>query len=277
MSINITIDNNSSFATVTLKENNVNTSKKVPLSTILTLFNSLSTVAKDTGYLSSNLLREVSNQTCSRAFFFKEFVSELKFNTREDRSYIKKSNPHGIKQDGSILIIPDFKHRNVLGFITNSNTDAFNPSFYKIYHAIPDIFNNVNDKTKLVAMFPNQFTSYICWPNDFDKKILAERDATTQATFISKYLTTNFNSDLFNTTFSKTKLAPLEKELDTFFSEVLTSCSSFKSFYSEHHVLSFYLIYYFISNIKGLNPANYTNDDSHTTLGRLFANSTSSN
>ena len=270
MTININIEDTQNYATVLLTQEGKTNSKKVPLNSLFETFQSLISAEKDTGFLHPNLLREVVKTTVCRAFYYKEFFTDFKFSFQRTPN-LRSNNKYGIKilrddTDREYLLIPDFKFTNILGFISNSNTDAFNPSFYQIYSVTPNLFGGIDDNSKIVRFFPNQFDDHICWPNSFNKDILKTRDINIQATFVSQYLTSKFNSDLFREALPTNKLEPYAAELDVFFQEVLSSTS--RQALERDSVCWFYLVYYFLVTIKNIEPAVLGND--RGTVKRLF-------
>lgn len=266
MTIDIKIENNAQMATVKVSADGKTESKKVPLNILFEVFQSMVSAQKDTGYLTPNLLREVVKNTVCRAYYFKEFVTDFKYTTGRER--IRRGNKYGItyNEDGNLVVIPNFKFTNIVGFISNSNTDAFNPSFYQIYSVTTNLFGSVDDNSKLVRFFPNQFDDHICWPNTFNKDILKNRDLKIQSTFVTQYLDSKFNTDLFRHQLDRSKLRPWEEELDEFFNEVTGSDSD--DFRGRDEVLWFYLTYFFLVTIKNIEPATMASD--HGTIKQLF-------
>lgn len=268
MTININIEDAKNYATVLLTNEGKTVSKKIPLTSLFESFQTLISAEKDTGYLTSNLLREVVKNTVCRAFYFKEFVTDFKYSTRRD--YIRSSNKYNIKYINndreSYLFIPNFKFTNILGFISNSNTESFNPSFYQIYSVTPNMFGSITDESKLVRFFPNQFEDKICWADSFNKDILKTRDLAVQSSFVTQYLTSKFNSDLFREALRQSSLREYQTELDGFFREVCGETSS--TIRDRDSVGWFYLVYYFLVTIKNIEPAALAED--RGTLKRLF-------
>lgn len=272
--VSIQFQENSPIATVTVKNKTTQEIKKTDLPTVLNLISTLTSTDKDTGYLNSSLIREAVFKVSSRAFYLKAFPTEVKYTMREriDSRFIKSDNPFGIKVRDGRLIFPDFIFRDVVGFISNSNTDGFNPSFYKVYNAIPDMLGNITDSTQLVHMFPNQFAGNICWPDSFDKKILSTRNLLTQSSFVTQYLTSIFNADLFQNTISMSDARAYEKDFNLFLKDVLhpDHQMTFESLSENYSGIFLFLFYYFISNVKNLNPTILTKKSVRTTLGSLF-------
>lgn len=270
MTINITIEETSQHASVLLTKDGKVESKKISLPSLFETFNSLISAEKDTGYVPSSLLREVVKNTVCRAFYFKEFITDFKYTSRRDN--IRPNNKYNItivterSTDTRYILIPNFKFTNILGFISNSNTEAFNPSFYQIFSVCPNIFGTIDDSSKLVRFFPNQFDDHICWANTFNKDVLKSRDIQTQSTFVTQYLTSKFNTDLFRHKLMSTHLTPYSTELDEFLMEVTNK--NYSDLYSNDEVLCFYLTYYFLVTIKNIEPATIANDAG--TLGNLF-------
>lgn len=268
MTININIEETKDFATVLLTNDGKTISKKIPLTTLSESFQNLIAAQKDTGYLNPNLLREVVKNTVCRAFYFKEYITDFKYSSGRD--YIRAGNKFNIKyhrsNDESYMLIPNFKFTNILGFISNSNTEVFNPSFYQIYSVTPNIFGSIDDNSKLVRFFPNQFDENICWPREFNKDILKNRDLKIQSTFITQYLSSKFNTDLFRHKLKNDELRIYDTELDSFFQEVCGRTSS--QIKDQDSVGWFYLVYFFLVNIKNIEPAVLASDSG--TLKRLF-------
>lgn len=279
MSIKIEIKDQDSVATVQVVENNIAKTKQVTLESLLSLFNSLVGTKKDTGYLNSNLLREESNKISKRAFLFKEFITDFKVR-KTLILHIKADNKYGFKYekdglgDRDYLLIPGFTYRDIIGVICNSNTQAFNPSYYQIFCAHPNMFGTFDDNTKLTRFFPNQFNDHICWPNGFNKDILSNKDPVVQSSFITQYLSSKFNSDLFYYKFRNAKLSPFMEEFNTFAFEVFDihedyKDSAFSYLQSESQHVASFVMYYFLSNIKNINPATLC-DTMSMTLGGFF-------
>ncbi len=268
MTININIEQTKDFATVLLTNDGKTTSKKIPLTSLFETFQTLIAAERDTGYLTANLLRELVKNTVCRAFYYKEFITDFRYTTRHNM--IKRNNKYNIQyiseERNNHILIPNFKFTNILGFISNSNTEAFNPSFYQIYSVAPNLLGNVDDNSNLVRFFPNQFDDHICWPNDFDKDILKSRDMKIQSSFVTKYLSSKFNSDLFRTSLRDRELTPYASELDEFFREVCNKNSQQAK--EEDSVAWFYLVYYFLVNIKNIEPAVFA--DNRGNLKSLF-------
>lgn len=271
-SVTVQFQENSNVATITVKNKTTQEIKKTDIPTVLNLISTLTSNEKDTGYLNSSLIREAVRKVSSRAFYLKTFITPVMYRLREKDGFINPSNPFGIKEESGRLVFPDFIFRDIIGFISNSNTDKFNPSYYKIYNAVPDMLGSISDHTTLIPLFPNQFGNRICWPDSFDQGILAKRDPQVQSSFVTKYLTSIFNSDLLERYFDKKAFEPHEKEFNTFLNEVFNKDhkTDYKSLYDNYPGLFLFFAYYFLSNIKELTPANFTRKDYHVKLGSLF-------
>lgn len=265
MPITININEQKNTAQVLITEAGLTTSKNIPLHDLSEAFKNLTSARKDTGYLSNNLLREAVHNTVCRAYYYKEFITNFQYSMRSNMPEAK-SNKYGITiEPGSrpTLIIPNFKFTNIVGFISNSNTDAFNPSCYQILSVLPDIMGNVNDTSRTVRFFPNQWDSNICWPREFNQEILKNRNIVAQSTFVSQYLNSKFNSDLFEGKLDTSKLQPYKEELNEFFKEIFRLNSD--EIRSADNVGWFYLVYYFLVVIKNIEPTalaqnNYTSN-----------------
>lgn len=271
MTINILIPENSEHAELQVTTEGKTSVKKVKLNELFESFQNLVAAEKDTGYIHKNLLREVVKTTSCRAYFFKEFITTVRFRCSFDNGFIKK-NKYEInleRLDGyTYLTFPTFKFTNILGFISNSNTEAFNPSFYQIYSVIPDVFGNVNDSCRYTRMFPNQFDSNICWPSSFDKEILKNRDYAVQSTFVTQYLSSRFNTDLWNNVFERNIVEEGEnkREFNDFCLEVTGESSS--RLRDMDRAAWFFFAYYFLVNIKNIEPAAHC--QSRGTVRQLF-------
>lgn len=277
MTINITIDpEKGNVAKILTTKEGKTTSKIVPLDAISDAFKNLIPNAHDTGYITKNLLRELVVNTSCRAFYFPEYVTDFKY--QYNNSVRIKPNKYGIEvlnnfegRSDSVLFIPRFVFKNILGFISNSNTTAFNPSFYQVYSVVPNIFGEITDDSTLVRFFPNQFTDYICWPSGFDTKILKNRDAKMQSTFVTQYLSARFNNDLFNVKLRHNNNYVQENltEINNFFMEVTGKKS--EEVQEASKVLWFYLLYFFLTTVKNIEPAVIVpKNDANGTLGSLF-------
>lgn len=255
MTINITIEDTKNVASVLITRKGVTTSKKIQLNALSEAFQNLLTVEKDTGYISHNLIREVVKNTVCRAYYHKEFITDFKYTCRYTLTVKKnKYNIQVIDDNGRVtLLIPNFKYLNILGFISNSNTDAFNSSCYQVLSVVPNMFGEINDESKTVRFFPNQWDTNICWPSSFNKDVLNSRDISTQSTFVTQYLSSKFNTDLYDEKLRPNLVQKWIVELDEFFQEVLGTSSD--SFYSTDRVGWFYLTYYFLSTIQNIDPA----------------------
>ena len=279
MTINIKIKPSERFADVSLTDVNTKTTKvkKVLLPDLFGLLNNLTSGEKDTGYIPSNLLRERVRQSSARAYYIKEFETDLEYTGRR-RADVKTNNlPEGVTYESGKLVFKNFKFRNILAFINNSNTDSFNPSFYKIYNAVPSITGVVDDNTTITQMFTNQFSENICWPENFDKKILSNRNPTIQSAFVTQYLSSKFNSDLFPNAMRYDDLGGHRDEFRTFVLSILDypSDTTLDALTSHDQVILFFLGYYFLSNVKNINPAVYSRSENRTTLGAVFSNHSS--
>lgn len=270
MPIDIKIEETNNIATVLITQEGRTVSKKIPLNALSEAFQNLIAMEKDTGYLSGNILREVIKNSVCRVYYFKEFLTTFKYTIHRD--IIKTGNKYNITIDRlegrDTMIIPNFKFTNILGFISNSNTDAFNPSCYQILSVVPDLFGNINDESKTIRFFPNQWDTNICWPNEFNKNILSTRDINVQQTFVTQYLNSRFNSDLFRQKLEIRHLDPYKQELDLFFKEVANRTSY--EVYERDSVAWFFLTYFFLVTIKNIEPAALIN--SGTKLKSYFQN-----
>ena len=273
MSINITIQDNANFAELQLVDPTGKALvKKVKLPELVEAFQSTISPQRDTGYIHKNLLRDCVKNTSCRAYYFKEV--EVPVNFRLERDLRIKSNSHGIEiqrvRDYSYLHIPKFKFTNILGFISNSNTEAFNQSFYQIYSVIPNILGGVDDASRYARLFPNQFTERVCWPNGFDDTILRSRDYNRQSTFVTQYLSSRFNTDLWNNVFDRSVLERPEYK-DDFHNFLREVVSLSPAELRENNPYSlFFLSYYFLVTMKGVEPANHCSTIG--TVRDLFSN-----
>lgn len=271
MPININIEENNDLATVKITQEGKTVSKKIPINSLSESFQNLIALQKDTGYLSGNILREAVKNTVCRVYYFKEFVTTFRYSTH--REIVNKTNKYDItiqnEEGRDTLLIPNFKFTNILGFISNSNTDAFNPSCYQILSVVPDLFGNISDESKTVRFFPNQWETYICWPNNFNKEILSNRNINIQQTFVTQYLNSRFNTDLFRQRLEPSLVSTYKDELDTFFREISDRTS--QQIYERDSVGWFFLTYFFLVTIKNIEPATLVSGGS-TKLKTYFQN-----
>ena len=133
MSLTINIKKDATVATITTEEEGKSNNKVISLENLIKLFTSLNGVKRDTGYLAANLLREDVANVCNRAYYFKEFVTDFRVSVNSTlRQLVKTNNPHGVSVEESNLKIDNYCFREIIGVISNSNTEAFNNSFYRI-------------------------------------------------------------------------------------------------------------------------------------------------
>lgn len=278
MNLNISIKKNASSAVVTTEEAGKYVNKSVPLESLIKLFTTLNGTKRDTGYLTSNLLREDVGAVSNRAYYFKSFIADCKVaQFRGLSDVLKKDNPYGFYIDENALVIKDMNYRDIVGVISNSNTEVFNNSYYRIYNAIVPLSGVIDDSTKLIPMFPNQFGNRVCWPENLDKSFLDTKDFNAQSTFVTRYLCSKFNNDLYRETLSYSNLDAQDRlEYTSFLADIFLYPSKevVRSVYANSSVLHSFLLYFFLSNIKNINPATIARSDSEyqSTLGNFFSN-----
>ena len=252
------------------------------LENLIKLFTSLNGVRRNTGYLAANLLREDVGTVSNRAYYFKEFVTDFRVASSSSlRSLLKTNNTYGVSLEENCLKIENYCFREVIGVISNSNTDAFNNSYYRIYNAILPMTGVIDDQTKLVSIFPNQFDNRVCWPSGLNLDFLNNKDFKIQSTFITRYLSSRFNSDLFNSHMNVDRLSNTDQaEFKTFLKEIFNDSDDIEPFETLrrnfNNVFHFFL-YFFLSNIKKINPASIVSGNGNcTTLGNFFNNNRNS-
>lgn len=282
MSLTINIKKDASVATVTTKEEGKASNKVISLENLIKLFTSLNGVKRNTGYLAANLLREDVGTVSNRAYYFKEFVTDFRVASSSSlRSLLKTNNTYGVSLEENCLKIENYCFREVIGVISNSNTDAFNNSYYRIYNAILPMTGVIDDQTKLVSIFPNQFDNRVCWPSGLNLDFLNNKDFKIQSTFITRYLSSRFNSDLFNSHMNVDRLSNTDQaEFKTFLKEIFNDSDDIEPFETLrrnfNNVFHFFL-YFFLSNIKKINPASIVSGNGNcTTLGNFFNNNRNS-
>lgn len=272
MPLKININDNSDSATITTIEDGKSVNKTVSLENLIKIFTSLNGVKRDTGYLAANLLREDAGVVCNRAFYFKDFFCDFRVSTERSLSnIIKKDNKYGIvEESGGVIKIPNYHFREMVGVISNSNNDAFSASYYQVYNVMPSLNNTLDDNTKLVRIFCNQFTDRICWPSDVQPhEFLNHKEYKIQSTFVTRYLTSKFNHDLFNPRLDYRKLTVEDlTKFRKFLDEVFSVQDVFDRVRGYSNVFVF-LLYYFTSNILGLNPTVLASGHENT-LGQFF-------
>lgn len=282
MSLTINIKKDASVATVTTEEEGKASNKVISLENLIKLFTSLNGVKRNTGYLAANLLREDVGTVSNRAYYFKEFVTDFRVASSSSlRSLLKTNNTYGVSLEENCLKIENYCFREVIGVISNSNTDAFNNSYYRIYNAILPMTGVIDDQTKLVSIFPNQFDNRVCWPSGLNLDFLNNKDFKIQSTFITRYLSSRFNSDLFNSHMNVDRLSNTDQaEFKTFLKEIFNDSDDIEPFETLrrnfNNVFHFFL-YFFLSNIKKINPASFVSENGNcTTLGNFFNNNRNS-
>ena len=277
MNLNISIKKDASVATVTTEEEGKYVNKTVPLESLIKLFTTLNGTKRDTGYLASNLLREDVGNVSNRAYYFKNFIADCRVSVSSSlRNVLKTDNPYGISIDENAIVIKDMNYRDIVGVISNSNTDVFNVSYYKIYNAVVPLSGVINDSTRLVQIFPNQFGNRVCWPDGLDQSFLSKKDFSTQSTFVTRYLCSKFNNDLYRNSLTTSHLSSQDKqEYINFLLEIFNiEREDIVGTVNGYSVaLQCFLIYFFLSNIKKINPATVARSESESTLGAFFSNS----
>ena len=278
MSLTINIKKDATVATVTTEEEGKSNNKVISLENLIKLFTSLNGVKRDTGYLAANLLREDVANVCNRAYYFKEFVTDFRVAVNSTlRQLVKTNNPHGVSIEESNLKIDNYCFREIIGVISNSNTEAFNNSFYRIYNAILPLTGVIDDNTKLVSIFPNQFDNRVCWPSGLSLDFLNSKDYKIQSSFITRYLSSKFKSDLFSSKMNEGRLSSQDQtEFKEFLNSIFNDYESMQPYeYLRRHwtnVFHFFL-YFFLSNVKNVNPASIVpSNNKCTTLGNFFNN-----
>ena len=278
MSLTINIKKDASVATVTTEEEGKASNKVISLENLIKLFTSLNGVKRNTGYLAANLLREDVGTVSNRAYYFKDFVTDFRVASSSTlRSLVKTDNPHGVSLEESCLKIENYHFREIIGVISNSNTDAFNNSFYRIYNAILPMTGVIDDNTKLVSIFPNQFDNRVCWPSGLNTDFLNSKDFKIQSTFITRYLSSRFNSDLFSGHMNFDRLSSQDQsEFKAFLKEIFNDYDDSEPYEvlrrNFNNVFHFFL-YFFLSNVKNINPASIVPSNGNTTtLGNFFNN-----
>ena len=116
------------------------------------------------------------------------------------------------------------------------------------------VFESVNvqaqSTTKMFELSGRSITNL----NEINNKdILKNRDLNVQSTYVSQYLNSKFNSDLFRDELPFSSLNNYIEEADEFFREVLGSTA--REAHDRDVVCWFYLTYYFLVTIKNIEPA----------------------
>ena len=135
----------------------------------------------------------------------------------------------------------------------------------------------IDDNTKLVSIFPNQFDNRVCWPSGLNTDFLNSKDFKIQSTFITRYLSSRFNSDLFSGHMNFDRLSSQDQsEFKAFLKEIFNDYDDSEPYEvlrrNFNNVFHFFL-YFFLSNVKNINPASIVPSNGNTTtLGNFFNN-----
>lgn len=258
MTISIKIYPNNQLADLSIEKDNILSSKKIALSELSRVFSASDPVKKDTGYLPKELLREVISKNSTRYYHFPSVVTEVCILSRGIE--VKEDNPYGIRGDSDYIYFPDFIYRDVLGVIVNNLNEEFSHTNYRVTFPVPNLFGTYTSASTCVQLFPNHFYERICWPTDFDTYFLKSKDARIQSSFVPKYLSTKFNTDIFQRVRLNREL--FEKELVEEFSAFMCECFEVRAFNSlseindklyENSLVTLFGLYFFLSNIKNQN------------------------
>lgn len=276
--LNITIPAAASTAIVSQTTEGEKTSvKEVSLEDLFKVFSEMNTVEADTGYLCPSLLRETRGRVFRRAYHYKEFVTPIEVR-KNGLEYSVKTNPHGISETDRYLKFDSFIYRDIIGCISNNNGAEFNASGYRVYCAVPSITGLFTDATRLISVFPNQFDSNICWPDNFNRQVLNQRNAAAQTTYITSYLASKFNSDLFRQSFNYSRMS--EEHANGFkvfaqevFSGIPTDLNGqdlIQRMRRNCEVTTLFLVYFYLSSVLSINPVIYMPNTTNT-LGAFFS------
>lgn len=189
---------------LTMQENGQSTVKNVKTEAYVDFLKGFSSSNKDTGYIPSSLVREVTtSEGTKRIYHFKELAAEIRLQRlmSHGRLSLKADNPSGFTYDTSedIITLKDFKLKDVGGIICNNNSEGFTAYKYAAGFIQVPITGILNDNVKFrYCVFNNHFDSArICWPRGMDiDPVLNNKDPFIQSTFITQYFNSIFNTDL---------------------------------------------------------------------------------
>lgn len=197
----------SDIVKVTSQTETSSETKNISLEAYTEFFKNFTPSIKDTGYLPTCLIREaVSAKGTKRIYFFKELVVDISLTRMMSMSNItlKKDNPSNFTYNHTrdLLILKDFKLKNVGAIICNSNNAKFSSYRYAVGFVKVPINNIFDDNTVFeYGVFNNHYSEgYICWPSELNvQPILDNINPTVQSTFVMQYFNSIFNTDLANT------------------------------------------------------------------------------
>ena len=178
--------------------------KNVPVSELPELIRlSASNTMKDsdTGFISPNLIREVTaHGQIRRLYHFPTltFDCHLRAYEFEDEGIeFNSENTYGITEDDDHLIFPGFTYRNFGLLITNVNNEDFSCVRHNFGCISTDFFDQVSESSRLHYSMLNHFDQKVCWHGSSDHSLLAERNSVKQGKLVYNYLNSNFNNDLY--------------------------------------------------------------------------------
>jgi hypothetical protein len=192
---------------VTTEEQGRQITKQIPYTDIVDFFGAQKVSRKDSGYIGTNLIREVILESrIKRLFHYPELTVALNFagNSVDTISQYLIPNDHfKVHSVGNrhALNFPAFKFKNILGFIISNNNASRNFISYNVCFAeMTGLSLNVTDETKYhKSVFNNHYSDKICWPHDIADTAQAVLNSTSpadQAGFVRLYLSSLFNTDL---------------------------------------------------------------------------------
>lgn len=178
--------------------------KNIPVSELPELIRlSASNTMKDndTGFISPNLIREVTAHGQIRRLYH---YPTIKFDCRlrayefeEDDISFNASNSYGITEDDEHIVFPGFTYRNFGLLITNVNNEEFSGVRHNFGCISTDFFDQVSNESLLYYAMLNHFDQKVCWHGSFDHSLLSERNSVKQGKLAYHYLNSNFNNDLY--------------------------------------------------------------------------------
>lgn len=268
---------------VTVEDQGRLVTKQIPYTDVVDFFGAQKISRKDTGYLGTNLIREVVvEDKIKRLFHYPELTVTLNFAGRDVDTIHSNLIPNThfkVMQVGNrrALSFPTFKFKNILGMLVLNNNATKNFISYNVCFAeMTGLSLNVNDNTTYYrSLLHNHFSDHICWPNelkDTANAVLNANSPAEQAGFVRLYLTSLFNTDLD----PSARVREETVNNDPGFKEFLTTVFKPEFLANSHYVNYLEMVYiylYYQFNVAASPSPNYIRaicSNSSNQVGRFF-------
>lgn len=283
--INIEIGTTDSVKVSQTRTNGTVVSKHINIRDLPDLIKDSSSVTlkeKDTGYMPTNLMRDVVAQNqIRRLYYVPEYTFNFRFFTGDGLPDIS-SNKYNItiKYDDNleedILHIPNFLLRDVCSYIVNVNDTGTNIVKYNFGVLTTNMIGRVSDESGVIRLFPNHFDNDVCWGdnNTAVRDLLNNTDTYVQSNLHNHYFNSIFNTDIFPTIrFKQEVVTSYRAEILGFFNEILYGLPCNEDDFITDYLDSCdyaYLTVYFFATIKKLRPVDFLATNPQFKLGDVF-------